>query len=296
LTEVEQGFFIYFIKLTFVNYRLIMKINVEQIVIEEHILVYSKYVRDSVTLDEDGADYEYDFDAFISNLDSIQNIVLRLYGERGLVQVVEHFADGAEGSFAFEAIEFEENATLMQKIRTLQGQDEVGVTENVSEEMIVSNGSDLPSDDSFVLRGWLEALAVNDDLSVMKMVGQEASNASEDMKERCKDRLAQEFSDLTFEGGKYYQFNTGMEQKVAVVLENAFFLLSVDDLGMTVTYPGNEFQDRNDQLFRSSILVRKSYKLKKSIIIEVNVGPEEYYMLFNVTSSKFESKKLNLTK
>lgn len=273
-----------------------MKIRIEQISLEEHILVYSKYIKESETLDEDGADYEYDFDSFISNLDDIQQTILRLYGEEGLIKVIRHFAEGAVGNLNFNAVEYEENSTVFEKIRKLQTKGVASVRsyekiENVSIPPI----SKIPADDIYLLNGWLEALPENDDLNVLKMVGSTLSDDSPSLIEVSNRVLRGLNVKVNPDNTKIYSYIVDGVSRYLITTQTSVYLILDQDEG-AIIYPGNEFQERQRLLFEKFMTINKVYKLKTSAILETSINNEEYYLLFNVAAGKFESKKRILKK
>lgn len=267
-----------------------MKLQIEQIELQEDLLVYSNYMKDTITLDEDGVDYEYDFKAFINNLDNIQNVALRLYGEQGLIHIMGHYADGAEGKLVLDKIEYVQGSRLLEKIRRLQKNSNVAT---VLRKVVNPNPikkEPIPTDDVYLLTGWLEALAENDDLNVLKMVGKVKSDLSEDEISKCQELLSQSYFDLNFESAIYFGFDYEGSRRGLIVLSGRLFLVSIDNKGV-VLYPGNEFQEKTCKLLKKFMKVKSVYKLKTSVIIEGEIKNQGYYLLFNAHSSKFESKK-----
>lgn len=273
-----------------------MKIRVEQIVLEEHVLIYSKYIKDTETLDEFGADYEYDFDSFISNLDEIQQTILRLYGEVGLIKVIRHYADGAVDVFRFDPIEYEEGSTVLEKIRKLQHKGVAPVKSFANVETVSNKPvSKIPSDDIYLLQGWIDALPENDDLNVLKMVGNTSSDNSPEVVDRSVSLLTTMNVQLNSKEVNVYSFDLDGITKHLVQTKNSLFLTSEQEGGV-ILYPGNEFQESQRLLFEKFMTIKKVYKLKTSVILEANINNDDYYLLFNVNAGKFESKKRILKK
>ncbi|MCB9189263.1 MAG: hypothetical protein H6599_08250 [Flavobacteriales bacterium] len=266
-----------------------MKLQIEQIELQEHLLIYSSYHKDTVTLDEDGTDYEYDFQAFMANLDHIQNTILRLYGEQGLLNIMGHYADGAEGVLSLQRVEYIEDSPVLKKIRDLQ-QNKV-----VTSRMIVQEGSIkpkelIPTDDVYLLHGWLDALPVNDDLNVLKMVGTEVSDLSPDIVGKCEVVVKSVQEDVEMTEVIAHQFSVDSGIKYSIITKNQLFLLD-GDKELIVVFPGNEFQQKQSRLFKKLVQIKKVYKLKNSIILEMSLKEGNYLLHFNVLTSKFESKK-----
>lgn len=266
-----------------------MKLQIEQIELHDHLLIYSNYTQDSRSLDEDGADYEYDFKAFIANLDKIQNTVLRLYGEQGLLEVLKHFADGAEGILSMKKIEYQEDSPILKNVRTLQKDKNLYIQRDLIKEQL-RNKVDIPSDDNFLLKGWLDALPIDDDLNVLKMVGTDTSNMSEEFKKEGREMLSRIYPDIDVTNALFFQFDRDSSNKYIIITQNQLFLMEKSS-EISMIYPGNEFQNKQVTLFKKMVNIRKVHKLKNSVILDITIKDSNYLLLFDVNAGKFDSKK-----
>lgn len=281
-----------------------MKKLIEHIFFDGDLIIHSKYILDTNSGDEDGADYEYDFTAFMNNQDDIKKTILRLYGERGFIDVVKQFAGVIDG-LVFEPIEYEENASILHTVRTLQAKE---VEENKTNSVFVDMRStkiDLAkeNDQLFLITGIIDALPVNDDLNVMKMLGSEAENSNEEFRSKCLGNLDVETKE-SIQDARFFQFSINSnEYLVAVKRSNFFGILCYQDAAV-IQYPENEVQRKIHRLFEKYINIDKAIKLKKSIIFEVSYSDEaiqetsrelpRFRLLYNVETAKIESKEIIL--
>lgn len=277
-----------------------MELSIEQITIEDGVLIHSQFVKNTITADEDGADYEYDFHGFMSNLDQIQNTILRLYGEQGFKEALTYYANGALGVLSLGVVEFEKESELLQKIRLLQnssGPKYQSQPTLINLEVSKKGNPEIPSDSIFLLTGMLEALPNNDDLNLLKML----SKYQHPVQNEWKEAVLQQLSFLEPSQIQFYFFQT--LNKLMAVSESGFFCFHVSDTEVPqMIYPCSEVQELTNRLFSKYGHIPQSYPLKQSILFEVefndlakretNQNIKDYYLLFNLESCKFESKEL----
>ncbi len=282
-----------------------MKIFVEQIIIDQSILVYSNFCKYTDNEDEEGSDFEYDFEALYGNVDNIQTTIVKLYGTQGLVKIFNYFAQGSNDLLTFEPLEFEEDSPLRLMVEKI-------VSNIKSEELIPSNDivspvtnnvkDQLPSDSIFLLSGLLSGLPENEDLNVMRMLASaELSNHEIDRQKYTV--YAERFGMQDNDSLTIYSFDIQNSKRVVVFNKHTFISLIDEGDSIVVDYPSNPIQEKSFALFDKYIDIQQTYKLKKSIIIECSYnalaksetseGLPNYLLLFNVESGKFESKEKN---
>ena len=95
----------------------------------------------------------------------------------------------------FEAVEFEEGSELKSLIARSIGETTLRDVEQVLEPTIhierTEKRSLLPSDSIFLLNGMFEALPLNEDLNVMKMMGETTSNMDAGLVQDCIGYVAE---------------------------------------------------------------------------------------------------------
>ena len=274
-----------------------MKIFVEQISISQGILTYSNFCKYTENDDEDGSDYEYDFESIYGNVDNIQSTIQKLYGTKGLIQIFEYYAQGNNGDLLFEAIEFEESSPLKEMIDKLDG--DISVQSDV---IIKKDMQPQSSDAIYLLNGLLSGLPINEDLNVMKMLSGSMVTLNTTLSEKCLN-IARTYG---IEGDcAFYEFQFDNISKIVLVGKHTFISLikNVDDL--ILDFPRNEIQEKSVSLFFKYVNITKVSKLKKSIILDLEFNDiarresqeplRNYLVLFNVETSKLESKELKLT-
>lgn len=284
-----------------------MKIFVEQIIISQGILVYSNYCKFTDSDDEEGSDFEYDFESVYANIDGIQNSILRLYGTQGLISVFSYFAEGKDDVLSFEPIEFEESSPLREMISKISQNvnPKDRMSDNYDKEIPninVNQSISQPTDTIFLLNGLLAGLPHNEDLNVMRMLGQPVATVPEDVKQKCLD-VARNFGIMN--DAALFPFSFDQIQKIVVVGKHSFIGVIVDEDNIILDFPSNEMQEKTHSLFNKYIEILNVTKLKKSIILETKFNAlanmetkeslRDYLLLFNVETAKFESKENRLT-
>lgn len=290
-----------------------MKILVEQIIVRDSILIYSNFAKYTDSPDEEGADYEYDFESIYANTDDIMNTIIRLYGANGLITLVKKFSSGEAFDYDFEAIEFEENSPLkdlISKIANSNNSSDFKIDDTLTPtdiEKIISDRPPLqPSDSIFLLTGMFDSLDTNEDLNVMKMLGSTENNTDSETIGLCLDYLQEigyNFGQEDLQNA--FTFNLGGAEKIALIGKYNFFGLTIVNDQIVLDFPDNEQQEKMHLLFQKYTYILKATKMKTKIIFEIGYNEvakrentedlPELYVLFDVLSEKFISKETRLT-
>jgi len=202
-----------------------MKIFVEQIIVRDSILIYSNFAKYTDSPDEEGADYEYDFESLYANTDGIMETVIRLYGTNGLITLIKEFSTGIAFDYDFDVIEFEENSPLRELISKLGTANPTSdfVIDNTLHptdiEQTISERSALqPSDSIFLLTGMFDSLETNEDLNVMKMLGSSKNNIDSETLDLCLnyiEEIGYNFGQQDLQNA--YSFDLGGAEKILLV-------------------------------------------------------------------------------
>ncbi|MCB9195586.1 MAG: hypothetical protein H6600_01105 [Flavobacteriales bacterium] len=271
-----------------------MILAIEQIVVEQGTIIYSKYTKDSSSLDEDGHDFEYDFQAFMENLDDIQGILLRLYGEDGWVKVIRHYAEGSVENLVFDPIELDLNSDLYKKLKDINAIDKP--TSIKRNETLIPK---ISSDQFFLLTGLIDGLPTSDDLNVMKMLGSQNPDKIGELEYEIDSAL----KSLNVEQiAQKKCFHFPLINKIVALTSSGIFGFLINNGQLILDFPINEIQLLNNKLMVKYLNIETAYKLKRSMILSVSVNEQakmqsleelrSYYLMFNVETAKFESKEL----
>ncbi len=280
-----------------------MKIFVEQIVVDQGILVYSNFFKFTDSEDEEGNDFEYDFEGIYGNVDNIQTTILKLYGTQGLVKIFTYFAEGRQDLMTFESLEFEEGSPIKDMVSKLvsgiKTKDFTPVND-IIEPRTLKPVVEQPTDSIFLLSGLLAGLPLNEDLNVMRMLTKDVVKITEEEKNGCLN-IARNFGIDESDIKQYFGFVLNGNKKVVLVSEHTFLSFTITSEGIVIDFPANEIQEKTFLLFNKYINIKNVSVLKKSLIFETeynNVAKSEtnetlpnYLILYNVEMAKFESKE-----
>jgi hypothetical protein len=287
-----------------------MKIYVEQIVVRDAVLIYSNYAKFTDSSDEEGADYEYDFESLYANTDGIFATVIRLYGTTGLLKLLQKFAEGSSFDMDFESVEFEEGSELKTLIAKSIGEATVKHIEQTHEPLIqieqIEKRKLIPSDSIFLLNGMFDALPLNEDLNVMKMMGDVHSDADSDLVQNCISYIADTgYKSNGLSAGKSFTFNLGGASKTVLVGRSGFYGFTQINDQLILDFPDNQQQEKMHLLFDKYIDIIGVTKLKTKLLFEIRFNTlaqsesskelPDLYVLFDVLNEKFIAKEKRLT-
>lgn len=287
-----------------------MKIYVEQIVVRDAVLIYSNYAKFTDSADEEGADYEYDFESLYANTDGIFATVIRLYGTTGLLKLLQKFAEGSSFDMDFESVEFEEGSELKTLIAKSIGEATVKHIEQTHEPLIqieqIEKRKLIPSDSIFLLNGMFDALPLNEDLNVMKMMGDVHSDADSDLVQNCISYIADTgYKSNGLSAGKSFTFNLGGASKTVLVGRSGFYGFTQINDQLILDFPDNQQQEKMHLLFDKYIDIIGVTKLKTKLLFEIRFNTlaqsesskelPDLYVLFDVLNEKFIAKEKRLT-
>ncbi len=290
-----------------------MKIFVEQIIVRDSILIYSNFAKYTDSADEEGADYEYDFESLYANTDGIMETVIRLYGTNGLITLIKEFSTGKPFDYDFDVIEFEENSPLRELISKLETANPTSdfVIDNTLHptdiEQTISERSALqPSDSIFLLTGMFDSLDTNEDLNVMKMLGSSKNNIDSETLDFCLNYIAEIGYNFTQKDViNAFSFDLGGAEKILLVGKYNFYGLTLVNDQIVLDFPDNEQQEKMHLLFQKYLHIIKATKMKTKVLFEIgynevakrenNKDLTDLYVLFDVLNEKFISKEPRLT-
>ena len=290
---------------TFVFKLFAMKIHVEQIQILDGILVYSNYFKFTDSEDEDGADYEYDFESIYNNTDGILSTIVRLYGTIGLLEIIKEFATGNPSNRSFETIEFEEGSDLKKMIDASWNVENNDV---ITPDQIINNDEAqdnlMPSDNIFLFKGMIDSLPVNEDLNVLKMLGVSESNVFGEEREVVENAIYN--SGLSIGNGikKLFKFNNSGFDKVVAVYDANFMIFTIVDDHVVLDFPDNPSQQKLYALMNKYARITNATMMKSKVLLELsfngvalaetNEELKDQYILFDIASEKFISRENKL--
>jgi len=282
-----------------------MKIHVEQIQILDGILVYSNYFKFTDSEDEDGADYEYDFESIYNNTDGILSTIVRLYGTTGLLEIIKEFASGNPSNRSFETIEFEEGSDLKKMIDASWNVENNDV---ITPDQIINNDEAhdnlMPSDNIFLFKGMVDSLPVNEDLNVLKMLGVSESNVFGEEREVVENAIHN--SGLSIGNGikKLFKFNNSGFDKVVAVYDANFMIFTIVDDHVVLDFPDNPSQQKLYALMNKYARITNATMMKSKVLLELsfngvalaetNEELKDQYILFDIASEKFISRENKL--
>ena len=282
-----------------------MKIHVEQIQILDGILVYSNYFKFTDSEDEDGADYEYDFESIYNNTDGILSTIVRLYGTTGLLEIIKEFATGNPSNRSFETIEFEEGSDLKKMIDASWNVENNDV---ITPDQIINNDEAqdnlMPSDNIFLFKGMIDSLPVNEDLNVLKMLGVTESNVFGEEREVVENAIYN--SGLSIGNGikKLFKFNNSGFDKVVAVYDANFMIFTIVDDHVVLDFPDNPSQQKLYALMNKYARITNATMMKSKVLLELsfngvalaetNEELKDQYILFDIASEKFISRENKL--
>ncbi|MFT5602265.1 MAG: hypothetical protein ACI9N1_002518 [Flavobacteriales bacterium] len=286
-----------------------MKIYVEQIVVRDAVLIYSNYAKFTDSSDEEGADYEYDFESLYANTDGIFATVIRLYGTTGILKLLQKFAEGSSFDMDFESVEFEEGSELKTLIAKSIGEATVKHIEQTHEPLIqieqIEKRKLIPSDSIFLLNGMFDALPLNEDLNVMKMMGDVHSDADSSLVQDCISYIADTgFKSNGLSAGKSFTFDMGGASKTVLVGRSGFYGFTQVNDQLILDFPDNQQQEKMHLLFDKYIDIIGVTKLKTKLLFEIRFNAlaqsesskalPDLYVLFDVLNEKFIAKEKRL--